>query len=89
MTDEDAFPWKDVNASRRNLRLQQKHPIAEAKQKYLKSASECPKCHTPSDELAWFISRARRQHGQESAALLGGSSFAMAAINKSAFFSKR
>lgn len=54
MTEEDALPWEDVDASRRNPRLQRKHPMGGSKQKYLKSASGCPNCQTPPDKLTWF-----------------------------------
>jgi hypothetical protein len=51
---EEKLPWKDVEASRKNRRLQRKHPVAEGKKAYLESASPCPGCQTPPDELTWF-----------------------------------
>jgi hypothetical protein len=50
----DEYPWEDVQASRRNRRLQAKRPIAEGKSRYLAEAKPCPKCHTAPNELAWF-----------------------------------
>jgi hypothetical protein len=50
----DEYPWEDVEASRRNRRLQAKHPIAEGKSRYLAEAKSCPKCQTTADELAWL-----------------------------------
>jgi hypothetical protein len=52
--DEDQFPWEDVEAARRNQRLQREHPVSEGKQRYAASARPCPKCHTPAEALSWF-----------------------------------
>jgi hypothetical protein len=51
---ENGFPWEDVDASRRKARLQRKHSVADAQQRYLESAKACPKCSAPPGELAWF-----------------------------------
>jgi hypothetical protein len=51
---ESHLPWEDVEASRRNRRLQRKHPIEEGKTHYLANAKPCPKCQTPAEALAWF-----------------------------------
>jgi hypothetical protein len=48
------LPWEDVEAARRNRQLQKKHPVAEGKKKYLATASVCPGCQIPPDELSWF-----------------------------------
>jgi hypothetical protein len=58
---EGAFPWEDVEASRRNTRLQQKHPVTDGKEKYLSAASACPGCQTPPDELTWFYFESPRK----------------------------
>jgi hypothetical protein len=50
----DEYPLEDVQASRRNRRLQAKRPIAEGKSRYLAEAKSCPKCQRPADELAWL-----------------------------------
>ncbi len=51
---EGDYPWEDVEASRRNRRLQAKHPQTEGKSRYLAIAKPCPKCETPADALTWF-----------------------------------
>ena len=48
------LPWEDVEASRRNRRLQRKHPVEEGRQQYMSHAKPCPKCQTPPEALAWF-----------------------------------
>jgi hypothetical protein len=49
----DEYPWEDVQASRRNRRLQAKHPVTEGKGKYLASAKACPNCDAPPEGLSW------------------------------------
>lgn len=51
---QDGIPWEDVRASRRNRRLQAKHPVSEGKSRYLANANPCSKCKTPADALGWF-----------------------------------
>ncbi|HMJ90555.1 MAG TPA: hypothetical protein VK530_12120 [Candidatus Acidoferrum sp.] len=47
------LPWEDVDASRRNHRLQRRHSVAEAKDRYLPHANRCPACKTLSEALKW------------------------------------
>ena len=50
---EQEFPWEDIEASRKNKGLQQKHPLAEALL-YRAAAKGCPSCGAASGELAWI-----------------------------------
>ena len=52
--DEDQFPWADVQAARRDQRLQREHPAAEGQQRYTATAKACPQCHTAAGQLIWF-----------------------------------
>ena len=50
----DDYPWEHVEASRRNRRLQKKHPATEGQSRYLTDAKTCPKCQAPPEALSWF-----------------------------------
>lgn len=52
--DGSDLPWADVDSSRRNLRLQRRHSVPEAKSKYLPDAHRCPRCRTLPEALNWF-----------------------------------
>jgi hypothetical protein len=52
--DDDQFPWEDVEAARKNQRLQREHPVAEGQQRYTATAKACPQCHTAAGQLSWF-----------------------------------
>ena len=52
--NDSELPWEDLEDSRRNRRLQKKHPVAEGKGIYLAQAKPCPGCPTPPDGLSWF-----------------------------------
>ena len=54
---EFEFPWQDLEASRRNKRLQQKYPADAARRQYLARANQCLKCGRQPDQLAWFYFR--------------------------------
>ena len=58
---EGTMPWEDVERSRRNRRLQRKHPVAHGKEMYLETASACPGCQTQPDELSWFYFESPRE----------------------------
>ena len=47
------LPWADVDACRRNLRLQRRHSVADAKHHHLLEANRCPRCRTLPDALNW------------------------------------
>ena len=51
--NEKNFPLSDYEPSRKNKRLQKKHPLSEA-EKYFAQAHPCPKCQKPATELSWF-----------------------------------
>ena len=51
------LPWGDVEASRRNQRLQQRHPPARGQAVHRSEAVPCPQCGTPALELNWFYFR--------------------------------
>jgi hypothetical protein len=61
---EEELPWEDVEASRRNRRLQRKHAVADGKEKYLAAASACPGHQTPPDELSWSYFESPRETWQ-------------------------
>ena len=48
------YPWEDVEASRRNRRLQKRHQLPEGIETHFSDAGPCPKCQTPPDALSWF-----------------------------------
>lgn len=52
--DDDQFPWEDVEAARKNQRLQREHPVSVGRQRYSATAKPCPNCQTPADSLSWF-----------------------------------
>jgi hypothetical protein len=54
MNDEEQFPWEDVEGSRRNRRLQAKHPVSEGRSRYLAEAKACPNCRADPDAVSWF-----------------------------------
>lgn len=58
---EEGLPLEDVEASRRNRRLQRKHPVADGKRAYLEAASACPGCQTLPDDLSWFYFESPRE----------------------------
>ena len=59
------LPWEDVEASRRNRRLQKQHRLPERLSDglatYFAEARTCPKCQTPSDALSWFYFRSPKE----------------------------
>ena len=52
--DNDLYPWEDVEAARKNPRLQREHPIANGQSAYLATAKPCRQCHAPASQLNWF-----------------------------------
>lgn len=55
------LPWEDVEASRRNRRLQKRHPLPDGIESHFADAKECPKCHSPADSLSWFYFRSPKE----------------------------
>lgn len=56
--DEDgAFPWKDVESSRKDSELQASHPRKEARSLYGSPQIRCPKCGARASNLSWFYFR--------------------------------
>jgi hypothetical protein len=55
---EQELPWEDVEASRRNRRLQKRHRLKERLADGLTThfgyAKPCPKCQTTPGALTWF-----------------------------------
>jgi hypothetical protein len=51
---EESYPWPDVEAARKNARLQGKHPISEGQARHLHGAKACPKCGVAAERLAWL-----------------------------------
>ena len=54
--DDDKYPWEDVEAARKNRRLQRKHPIADGQISYMAVAKPCPQCGTAAGQLSWLNS---------------------------------
>lgn len=52
--DDDQFPWEDVEAARKNRRLQREHPAVGGRERYAATAKPCPQCHTAAAQLSWF-----------------------------------
>ena len=52
--DDDKYPWEDVEAARKNRRLQRKHSIADGQNSYIAVAKPCPQCGTAAGQLSWF-----------------------------------
>lgn len=55
------LPWEDVEASRRNRRLQKRHPLPEGIGTHFAEARPCPKCHAPAEALSWFYFRSPKE----------------------------
>ena len=77
------LPWVDVEASRRNQRLQERHPPARGQAVHRGEAVPCPQCGTPALELSWFYFHSPAPGGANAAAKAGWS-FATAAAPRSA-----
>ena len=52
-SDEQPYPWEDIEEARHNRPLQQQHRPEEAA-RYRETARPCPKCGRTSKDLAWF-----------------------------------
>ena len=52
----EMFPWDDVDAARKDARLQSEHD-AEGARRHYGSRVTCPKCSRSEDELVWFYFR--------------------------------
>lgn len=50
---DEIYPWVDVEAARRNRRLQRRHPLSEA-EGLREGARSCPLCGRGPGELAWL-----------------------------------
>jgi hypothetical protein len=54
---DQEYPWEDVEASRRNRRLQKRHRLKERLADvatHFAYARPCPKCGAASEKLSWF-----------------------------------
>jgi len=58
---DSELPWEDVEASRRNRRLQKRHPLPEGIATHFGEARPCPKCQTPPESLTWFYFRSPKE----------------------------
>jgi hypothetical protein len=57
---EFELPWEDIEASRRDRRLQNKHPLSES-EGYRASAKPCTRCHAPPEQLTWFYLKSPKE----------------------------
>jgi hypothetical protein len=55
------YPWEEVEVSRRNRRLQKRHPLPEGIQTDFSNAKPCPKCGASPDALTWFYFRSPKE----------------------------
>lgn len=51
--DDGNLTWEDVEASQKDKKLQDKHPIEEANICFAKEKS-CEECRFPAEKLSWF-----------------------------------
>jgi len=59
------LPWEDVEAARRNTRLQKRHRLpkrlSEGLATHFAEVRPCPKCETPPEALGWFYFRSAKE----------------------------
>jgi hypothetical protein len=55
------LPWDDVEASRRNRRLQKNHRESEGLRTHFAEARPCPQCQSSIDGLSWFYFRSPKE----------------------------
>src|SRR3954468_5709906 len=55
------YPWEDVDASRRNRRLQRRHPLPVGLPTDFGDARPCPKCGAKIEALSWFYFRSPKE----------------------------
>lgn len=55
------LPWEDVKASRRNRRLQKRHPLPIDLVSHFAYARECSKCQASPNKLTWFYFRSPKE----------------------------
>jgi hypothetical protein len=62
---DQEYPWDDVEASRRNRRLQKRHRLqkrlSDGLGEHFVEAKPCPKCQTGPSELSWFYFRSPKE----------------------------
>jgi len=58
---EQEYPWEDVEASRRNRRLQKRHRLPDCIQTHFSGTRSCPKCGATPDALTWFYFRSPKE----------------------------
>jgi hypothetical protein len=57
----EEYPWEHVEASRRNRRLQKRHPLPVDIGNHFVYAKACPKCYAPPKALTWFYFRSPKE----------------------------
>jgi hypothetical protein len=85
---ERRLPWEDVEASRRNRRLQRKHPVEEGKKGWLAEAKACPQCQTPLEALTWFYFESPKETWEMQCGTAGGRWSAKDAVSRLITFPK-
>ncbi|MFL6520168.1 MAG: hypothetical protein ACJ8NS_08105 [Chthoniobacterales bacterium] len=72
---DQKYPWEDVEASRRNRRLQRRHRLAERLDDglatYFGYARPCPKCGLTPDKLSWFYFRSPKETWENECGVAG------------------
>lgn len=63
--EEEYVAWDEVEAARRNTRMQRHHDVAQGQERYLRYGRACPLCHREPRELAWFYYKGRSRKGEE------------------------
>jgi hypothetical protein len=65
------YPWEDVEASRRNRRLQKTHRLPEGIRSHFAEARPCPQCQSPADALSWFYFRSPKETWEQECGVAG------------------
>jgi hypothetical protein len=68
---ERGLPWDDVEASRRNRRLQKNHRLPEGIGTHFAEARPCPQCQSPANALSWFYFRSPKETWERECGVAG------------------
>jgi len=55
------YPWEEVDAARRNRRLQKRHPLPVDLPTHFAYARARPKCGAKIEKLTWFYFRSPKE----------------------------
>lgn len=83
------LPWNDVEASRRNQRLQNNHRLPRGIRSHFAEAKPCPNCGSQADTLTWCYFRSPKETWAKSVSWLVGWPSVIVAVSRSISSSKR